>query len=192
MRYIVHLRGKCIIQVCQLGYLQHIEMNDLKKLQMLQRVIAFSIVITLVIFSSCNAGKKFTPKEPKIPPRDQITMGNGTDSYIVADNFLQSGSTFTFKEVKIKGIGWVVMHPFKDGKPHATVYVGASYVKHGMNKNVQVTVDNAPKPGENYILMLHWDVNQDKIFDFGDGINVPDAPLFEGNQMVAFPFKAKE
>ena len=61
-----------------------------------------------------------------------------------------------------------------------------------MNENVSVTVNEPPSSGENYILMLHWDVNQDQIFDFGDGITVPDAPLFEGNLMVAFPFQAKE
>jgi len=40
--------------------------------------------------------------------------------------------------------------------------------------------------------MLHWDVDQDKIFDFGDGITVPDAPLFEETKMIAFPIKTKE
>lgn len=148
--------------------------------------------MAVVLLFACNAGLRSTPKNPTIPPRDQITMGNGTDSYIVAEGFEQEGSTFTFKEVQIKGNGWVVMHPFKDGKPHGIVYVGATYVKHGKNKNVVVTVENPPKPGENYILMLHWDVNQDKKFDFGDGVNVPDAPLFEGNKMVAFTFTAKE
>ena len=156
------------------------------------RVISMTILIGFLSLPSCNVGVKNTPKEPNIPPRDQITMGNGVNSYIVADDFIQEGSTFTFKEVQIKGNGWVVMHPFKDGKPHATVYVGATYVKHGKNKNVSITVDSLPKSGENYILMLHWDINQDKVFDFGDGINVPDAPLFEGTKMVAFPFKAKE
>jgi len=63
-------------------------------------------------------------------------MGNGTDSCITTENFKQNGSTFTFEEVKIKGNGWLVLHPYKDGKPHSTVYVGASYVKHGKNKNV--------------------------------------------------------
>ncbi|MEM8887694.1 MAG: hypothetical protein AAGD28_06875 [Bacteroidota bacterium] len=149
-------------------------------------LLAFSLFLT-----ACNPGLKYTPKEPKIPPRDQITMGNGENSYIISDGFEQEGATFTFKEIKIEGNGWLVMHPFKDGKPHGTVYVGATYVKHGKNKNVSITVDDMPVPQENYILMLHWDVNQDKVFDFGDGINVPDAPLFEGNQMVALQFQAK-
>jgi len=148
--------------------------------------------IGIFIFSACNAGVKNTPTDPKAPPRDQITMGNGEESYIVADGFKQDGATFTFKEVKIKGNGWLVMHPFKDGKPHATVYVGASYVKHGTNTDVEITVEDIPTSGENYILMLHWDVNQDQVFDFGDGITVPDAPLFEGTKMVAFRFQAKQ
>ncbi len=119
-------------------------------------------------------------------------MGNGTDSFIITEDFKQSGSTFTFKEIKIKGNGWLVLHPYKDGKPNPTVYVGASYVKHGSNKDVSITVESPPQSEENYIIMLHWDVNQDKVFDFGDGITVPDAPLFEGNQMIAFPFQAMQ
>jgi len=84
------------------------------------------------------------------------------------------------------------MHPFKDGKPVPTVYVGNTYIKHGINKNVEVTVKDLPKSEENYILMLHWDVDQDKEFDFGDGITVLDAPVFEGNKMIAFRFSAKK
>jgi len=149
-------------------------------------------VLGMSCLLACNPGIRNTPENPTAPPRDQITMGNGEESYIVSEGFSQAGATFTFKEVKIKGNGWLVMHPFKDGKPHATVYVGATYVKHGVNKDVSITVEDTPTSEENYILMLHWDVNQDKVFDFGDGVNVPDAPLFEGNQMVAFPFKAKK
>ncbi|MEM6800755.1 MAG: hypothetical protein AAF696_05090, partial [Bacteroidota bacterium] len=114
------------------------------------------------------------------------------ENFIKVEGFEQSGATFTFKEVKIKGNGWLVIHPFKDGKPHGVVYVGASYVKHGMNKDVEITVKDEPKPGENYLVMLHWDVDQDKVFDFGDGITVPDAPLFEGTKMIALPFQAKD
>lgn len=150
------------------------------------------IFILIIGFFACNRGLKHTPKNPKIPPRDQITMGNGESSFIVTDDFQQEGKTFTFKEVKIKGNGWLVMHPFKDGKPVPTVYVGNTYVKHGSNKNVKITVKDEPKSGENYILMLHWDVDQDKEFDFGDGINVLDAPVFEDTKMVAFTFTAKK
>lgn len=157
-----------------------------------QIFVAAFFCLGIVILQSCNAGIRNTPTNPKIPPRDQITMGNGEKSFIISEDFKQSGSTFIFKEVNIVGNGWLVMHPFKDGKPHATVYVGATYVKHGSNKDVSITVDDLPKSKENYILMLHWDVNQDQVFDFGDGINVPDAPLFEGNKIVAFPFEAKE
>lgn len=149
------------------------------------------LLLSALFLIGCNPGLKYTPKEPKIPPRDQITMGNGENSYIVSEGFSQDGATFTFKEIKIEGNGWLVMHPFKDGKPHGTVYVGATYVKHGKNKNVSITVEDMPVPQENYILMLHWDVNQNKVFDFGDGINVPDAPLFEGTKMVALQFQAK-
>ena len=149
------------------------------------------LIILAILLQSCNAGLKYTPKNPVIPPRDQITLGNGERSNIMAEGMQQDGATFTFKEVNIEGNGWLVLHPFKEGKPHGVVYVGSTYVKHGKNKDVKITVNDMPKPGENYLVMLHWDVDQDKNFDFGDGITVPDAPLFEGTKMIAFPIKAK-
>lgn len=149
------------------------------------------LIILAIFLQACNAGIKYTPKNPVIPPRDQITLGNGERSNIMAEGMQQDGATFTFKEVNIEGNGWLVLHPFKEGKPHGVVYVGSTYVKHGQNKDVKITVKDMPKPGENYLVMLHWDVDQDKNFDFGDGITVPDAPLFEGTKMIAFPIKAK-
>jgi len=151
-----------------------------------------SVLGLLILLQACNAGLKYTPKNPVAPPRDQITLGNGEKSNIMAEGMTQNGATFTFKEVNIEGNGWLVLHPFKEGRPHGVVYVGASYVKHGKNKDVSITVKDMPKSGENYLVMLHWDVDQDKNFDFGDGITVPDAPLFEGTTMVAFPIKAEE
>ncbi|MFK7980591.1 MAG: hypothetical protein AB8G86_11460 [Saprospiraceae bacterium] len=150
------------------------------------------MLLTLLFLQSCNAGLKHTPKNPVAPPRDQITLGNGERSNIMAEGMTQDGATFTFKEVNIEGNGWLVLHPFKEGRPHGVVYVGSTYVKHGTNKNVSITVKDMPKPGENYLVMLHWDVDQDKNFDFGDGITVPDAPLFEGTKMIAFPVKAHQ
>ena len=151
-----------------------------------------SLFLVFFFLQSCNAGLKYTPKNPVAPPRDQITLGNGERSNIMAEGMTQNGATFTFKEVNIEGNGFLVLHPFKEGKPHGIVYVGSTYVKHGKNKNVSITVKDMPKSGEHYLVMLHWDVDQDKNFDFGDGITVPDAPLFEGTKMVAFPIKAAE
>lgn len=151
----------------------------------------YILLVSLLFMLACNAGIKNTPTNPETPPRDKIVMGNGENNNIISDGFNQSGNTFTFAQVKIVGNGWLVMHPFKDGKPVPTVYVGHTYVKHGKNKNVSITVDDLPKSEENYILMLHWDVDQDKEFDFGDGIDVLDAPVFEGNKMIAFKFTAK-
>ena len=163
-------------------------MNTTKQSNLFQLTGLF---LFAMLFQACNTGLKYTPKNPVAPPRDQITLGNGERSNIMAEGMQQDGATFTFKEVNIEGNGWLVLHPFKEGKPHGVVYVGATYVKHGNNKDVKITVKELPKPGENYLVMLHWDVDQDKNFDFGDGITVPDAPLFEGTKMIAFPIKAK-
>ena len=44
--------------------------------------------------------------------------------------------------------------------------------------------------GDMFVIMLHYDVNKDGIFDFNDGVTVPDAPVFEGNRLIALRFAA--
>ena len=126
------------------------------------------------------------------PPADrsQIVLGDGDNSSIDIEGAKLHGATFTFKQVRIDRNGWLVMHPFENGEPKGTVYVGASYVPAGVNEDVAITVDPAPQPGEPYIVMLHYDMNDDQVFDFNDGITVPDAPVFEGNTMIAHRYEA--
>ena len=68
------------------------------------------------------------------PPASQITMGNGADNWIVTDGATRSEATFVFPEVKIAGNGWLVMNPFKDGRPDGDIYVGHTYVEDGVSK----------------------------------------------------------
>ena len=56
-----------------------------------------SLLFILSTLFACNAGIKNTPTSPTIPPRDQVTMGNGQDNVINTENFQQEGSTFTFE-----------------------------------------------------------------------------------------------
>jgi hypothetical protein len=119
-----------------------------------------------------------------------MTMGNGEKNIIIIDGATQEGSTFTFARVRIDGNGFLVIHPFANGKPVGKIYVGATYVTNGENQNVAVQVTDTPEPGEMYLVMLHRDVNEDKVFDFNDGVDVPDVPVFEGNNMIALVHRA--
>ena len=122
----------------------------------------------------------------------QIVLGNGEANWILTEGVTRDGATFSFREVRIDGNGWLVMHPFKDGKPAGEVYVGATYLRDGESHDVRITVDSPPTPGEMFIVMLHRDVNENQEFDFVfvDERNVLDKAVFEGTTMIAHPFAA--
>ena len=107
-------------------------------------------------------------------------------------DIVRKGATFTFREVQIDGDGWLVMHPFKNGKPVGVVYVGATYIKDGVNRDVEINVEEEPAPGTRFLVMLHLDVNENQEFDFVfvDERNVLDKAVFEGTTMIAHPIAA--
>lgn len=126
-----------------------------------------------------------------IAERPAITMGNGDENWIVLDGISRDGATLTVPEVVIAESGWLVMHPFKDGKPDGSVYVGHTYLPAGKADNVEITVDEEPQPGEMFIVMLHNDVNHNEVFDFifvEDG-NVVDKAVFEGSTMIGHAYQ---
>jgi hypothetical protein len=99
----------------------------------------------------------------------------------------RDGPILTFSKVNIEGNGWLVNHPFEDGKPNGNKYVGATFLNDGENENVEVKVHKGLETGERIIVMLHSDRNSNKIFDFVfiDDVNVMDKAVFEGNMMIA-------
>ena len=91
----------------------------------------------------------------------------------------------------------------RDGKrrresiePVGEIYVGATYVESGVNRDVAVSVQTAPEPQQGTLLlvMLHRDVNEDGSFDFVfvDERNVRDAAVFEGRKMIAHVIAAPQ
>lgn len=132
--------------------------------------------------------------EPPPPPPPEVTLGNGEANWIIVEGVTRTGPIFTFREVTIAGNGWLVMHPFKDGKPNGRVYVGATYVPAGTSNDVSVTIDTDPPAGEKFVVMLHRDVDEDQIFDFVfvDAYNVEDEAVLEGNRMIAHTIAAPE
>ncbi|QLC25947.1 hypothetical protein HFP57_13545 [Parasphingopyxis algicola] len=124
------------------------------------------------------------------PP--QIETGNGERNAIRLEGATRSGATFTFPSVRIERDGFLVMHPFRDGAPVPTEYVGAAPVLQGISHDVGITINAVPETGEMFIVMLHYDMNEDRIFDFNDGVTVPDAPVFEGDRLIALRYAAPE
>ncbi len=124
--------------------------------------------------------------------RADMTMGNGEKNLIITEGTTKDGSTFTFPRVLIDGNGFLVIHPFANGKPVGQIYVGSTYIKDGENRNVAIRVNDPPESGEKYLVMLHRDVDENQVFDFNDGIDVPDVPVFEGNNMIAVVYVSSE
>lgn len=119
--------------------------------------------------------------------KSKVTLGNGEKNWIVAEGVTRYESTLTFPEVNIDGNGWLVMHPFENGKPNGDKYVAYTYLESGKNTDVPVEVYKGIETGEMFIIMLHRDVNENKVLDFvfvTDTV-VMDSPVFEGTTMIA-------
>jgi hypothetical protein len=121
------------------------------------------------------------------PAAPEIALGNGEANWIVVEGLSRDHATLTFSEVRIDGNGWLVLHPFKDGKPVGDLYVGHTYIEDGDNRNVEITLDAEPAAGDMFIVMLHRDVNENQKFDFVfvDEVNVLDKAVFEDSVMIA-------
>jgi len=150
-------------------------------------IIAILSLNALMACSDQSVTKTAIGESEKID-HSKIVTGNGENNFIILEGASRDGSTFTFSVVTIDKDGFLVMHPFKDGKPVQTEYVGAVPIAAGTHKDVSIRIDTLPVAGDNFIVMLHYDMNTDKIFDFNDGVTVPDAPVFEGHTLVALRY----
>ena len=115
-----------------------------------------------------------------------MTMGNGDSNWITVDAMQRDGNTLTFGEVKIAGDGWLVIHPFQDGRPNGDRVVGVTRLEDGSNTDVRIEVPKGLEAGERMIVMLHRDSNDNGDFDFifVDDRNVMDRAVFEGTKMI--------
>jgi len=153
-------------------------------------MIGFSILVALV---ACGSGTSDDPSQNADTASQpqaaapEIVLGNGEANWIIVEGVSRDHATLTFSEVRIDGNGWLVLHPFKDGKPVGELYVGHSYIEDGDNQNVEITLEAEPASGDMFIVMLHRDVNENQEFDFVfvDEVNVLDKAVFEGTTMIA-------
>lgn len=120
-----------------------------------------------------------------------ISMGNGDKNWILTDGASRTGSTFVFPEVNIDGNGWLVMHPFTNGKPNGKVVAGYAALNDGVSRDISISVDPQPAPGDLFIVMLHRDANANGEFDFVfvSENEVVDIAVFEGTTMVGHVYK---
>ena len=116
-----------------------------------------------------------------------ISLGNGEKNWIIIDGVTRNKSTLVFPEVLIDGNGWLVIHPFENGKPNGDKYIASTYLNDGVNTDVEITVHKGIATAEMFIVMLHRDVNENKILDFVfvSDTGVMDEAVFEGSKMIA-------
>ena len=140
---------------------------------------------TLLANEARDVGERETQK---------LTMGNGDRNWIIVHDATRSDKILTFSEVNIAENGWLVMHPFENGKPNGDKYVAATFVQQGINSDVQIEVYKGVTSGEKFIVMLHNDSNSNGIFDFVfiDDNNVMDKAVFEGGKMIGHVFIAPD
>lgn len=156
--------------------------------------IALAIVGTALLVGGCaGTFNKVDSVKPAaaIKMNPAFTMGNGEKNWIVVDDVSLEGNTFTFSATTIQDDGWLVLHPFKDGKPNGRIYAGASFIRKGGNTKIAVSVAETPASGTPFLVMLHLDANKNGIFDFVfvDERNVVDRAVFEGSKMIAHTFQ---
>ena len=166
----------------------------------------YYMTAALILVTACSGGAQTditqiseTPSQEQNPStkaetakmdHSKIVTGNGEHNFITLEGASRDGNSLTFPEVVISKPGFLVLHPFKNGKPVPTEYVGAVPIKAGQNTNVAIEVDGGVSSGDMFVVMLHYDMNEDEIFDFNDGITVPDAPVFEGHKLIALRYRA--
>jgi hypothetical protein len=164
-------------------------------------------LLAVMLSTACASAQETTP----VP---QITMGNGEANMIQMEGLTRADGVSQFSEVRVDGgevsafrgdsvaltfpqvviekPGFLVLHPVMDGRPNGDVVSGFAYLGAGTNENVTIRLDTPADPGRKFLVMLHSDVDNDRVLDFvfvEDGINVEDTAVFEGTHMIAHIFE---
>ncbi len=171
---------------------------------------AFALAAAAFFSSAC-----VTAQEETKPP--QMTMGNGVSNSITVAglsrteghtsfseirvdgdhvaSFRADSHTLVFPEVTVAGNSFIVLHPVMDGRPNGDMVSGFAYLTAGTHQDVTLRIDHPADPGSKFLVMLHRDVDEDRVLDFvfvEDGINVEDTAVFEGMRMIAHIFAVPE
>lgn len=171
---------------------------------------AIAVLGAVAIFAPLAHAQEEKDGSEAAAPAPQITLGNGERNSIQVEGLSKAKGVSHFSEVRVDGEavssfrgdsvaltfpkvtveqpGFVVLHPVMDGRPNGDVVSGFAYVDAGTNENVTVRLNTPADAGRKFLVMLHNDVDHDRVLDFvfvEDGINVEDTAVFEGTRMVA-------
>lgn len=177
---------------------------------MTHKTAAALVLITSLFCGGVSAQEASEAYAADAAAAPRITMGNGALNSITVDGLTRTAGVtqfsevrmdgdavaafrgdsvaVTFPEVVIENAGFLVLHPVMDGRPNGDMVSGFAYLKAGQNENVTIQIDHPADPGSKFLVMLHTDVEQDRVLDFAfveDGINVEDKAVFEGTHMIA-------
>ncbi len=164
----------------------------------------------LALASCLLVSSTLTSAQDDAAPPPQITFGNGERNSIAVDGLVRVDEEGAFTEVRSNGEnvvkrrgnstvvsftnvviekpGWLVLHPVIDGKPDGKMVSGYAYLQAGANADTSIRLGHPAASGDKFLVMLHSDVNDDRVFDFvfvEDGVNVEDQAVFEGSRMIA-------
>ncbi len=155
--------------------------------RMYKVVVAGVLFLTGGYVQAGDGYAKDTKSNQEASAAPKISLANGEKNWIVVDGVTRDDKILTFPEVHIEGNGWLVMHPFENGKPNGDKYVAATYLENGTNTDVEIKVHKGVEKGEKFIVMLHRDVNENKVLDFvfTSDTGVMDEAVFEGTTMIA-------
>ncbi len=173
--------------------------------------------LSVAFVSAGCATAQNAPTAEDAPAAPQITMGNGEANMIQVEGMTRAEGVTHFSEVRVDGgevsafrgdsvaltfpqvviekPGFIVLHPVMDGRPNGDVVSGFAYLNAGTNEDVTIRLDTPADAGRKFLVMLHSDVDNDRVLDFvfvEDGINVEDTAVFEGTHMVAHIFEVPE
>lgn len=171
---------------------------------------AFAFLTAALVSSACVSAEE----KPAAP---QITMGNGEANAIIVDGVTRANGHTSFSEIRVDGEhvssfradshaitfpsvtaagnSFIVLHPVMDGRPNGDMVSGFTYVPAGTHEDVTIRIDHPADPGRKFLVMLHRDMDEDRVLDFvfvEDGINVEDTAVFEGTRMIAHIFAVPE
>ena len=185
---------------------------------MVPRVSAI-VICAASIVSACTTAQAEVQDAAaeKASAAPQITVGNGERNSIqmqgmtraegvtqfsesrinngVTSKFRGDSVALTFPEVVIEDTGFLVLHPVMDGRPNGDVVSGFAYLNAGTNRDVTIHMNTPADPGRKFMVMLHSDVDKDRVLDFvfvEDGINVEDTAVVEGTTLVGHVFAVPE
>ena len=165
-----------------------------------------------VLLVTLGAMTMAAAEEAAEPP--QITMGDGERNSIQVEGLTREEGVRQFAEIRLDGseastfradsvvlnfpkvvnehASFLVLHPVMDGRPNGDMVSGFTYLPAGTHENVILPMEHPADSGRKFLVMLHWDVDDDRTLDFvfvEDGINVEDKAVFEGTHMIAKIFE---